>query len=75
MFATDDHRKVKKLAIKRKIICSILFSISYKVVLKASNINDFHMSETVSYVVGEAGQWKLNDGTRIAAGTQNPRSH
>ena len=33
--------------------------------------DDVHALETVSYLVVEAGDWELSDGTRISAGTQN----
>ena len=33
--------------------------------------DDIHVLETVSYLVVEAGDWELSDGTRISAGTQN----
>ncbi|MEM1171882.1 MAG: calcium-binding protein [Cyanobacteria bacterium P01_H01_bin.35] len=33
--------------------------------------DNFHAGETVSYVVVEAGEWELDDGTRISAGVHN----
>ncbi|MGD1806664.1 calcium-binding protein [Dapis sp. BLCC M126] len=33
--------------------------------------DNFHGGETISYVVVEAGEWELNDGTRINAGLHN----
>ena len=33
--------------------------------------NNWHATETVSYLVMEAGDWTLADGTRISAGTHN----
>ena len=33
--------------------------------------DDIHVLETVSYLVVEAGDWELSDGTQISAGTQN----
>jgi len=36
---------------------------------EAPNQDGFHRSETVSYLVIEAGSWRLADGTELAAGT------
>ena len=38
---------------------------------EGESLDDNHVLETASYLVVEAGDWKLSDGTRISAGTQN----
>ena len=45
---------------------------SFQIRLQEPNYkDDWHTNETVSYVVVEAGDWELADGTRISAGTTN----
>ena len=45
---------------------------SFQVRLQEPNYKDGnHTNESVSYLVMEAGDWKLADGTRISAGTRN----
>ncbi|MGD1857073.1 MAG: glycoside hydrolase family 9 protein [Leptolyngbyaceae cyanobacterium] len=45
---------------------------SFQLRLQEPNYKDGnHTNESVSYVVLEAGDWQLADGTRISAGTQN----
>ncbi|MEL6382253.1 MAG: right-handed parallel beta-helix repeat-containing protein [Cyanobacteria bacterium J06626_18] len=45
---------------------------SFQVRLQEPNYEDgTHINESVSYLVMEAGDWELADGTRISAGTSN----
>ena len=47
---------------------------SFQIRLQEPNYkDDTHINESVSYLVMEAGDWELADGTRIAAGTYNSR--
>ncbi|MFG6103675.1 choice-of-anchor Q domain-containing protein [Leptothoe sp. EHU-05/26/07-4] len=45
---------------------------SFQIRLQEPNYSDgIHKNESLSYLVMEAGDWTLNDGTRISAGTYN----
>ncbi|MBE9147549.1 hypothetical protein IQ257_03270, partial [Coleofasciculus sp. LEGE 07092] len=45
---------------------------SFELRIQEANYKDnIHTTETVSYLVVEAGDWELSDGTRISARTQN----
>ena len=45
-------------------------SSSFQIRLQEPNYKDgAHTNETVSYLVMEAGEWELSDGTRLSAGT------
>ena len=44
---------------------------SFQIRLQEPNYKDgSHTNETISYVVADAGDWELSDGTRISVGTQ-----
>jgi hypothetical protein len=44
---------------------------SFQIRLQEPNYKDgSHTNETISYLVAEAGDWELSDGTRISVGTQ-----
>ena len=45
-------------------------SSSFQIRLQEPNYKDgTHVNETISYLVMEAGEWELSDGTRLSAGT------